>query len=196
MNTFLYDDDLQIKEAFSSIMSSDSFSDYIKKISANIRDKKLDKQNLDSILNEYNIRKIEDIKDEILDMLLAYINFILNDNIITEKEAGNFKLLKRFFKIKEGNFYHSRYKAIKEILNNQFKNIYSDNQIDLQEALLKVSLQELFDLSYDQFLEIANKEAKAALQRGADFNQLDTVFIENNKNNFFKRLFLKIFTWK
>jgi hypothetical protein len=178
MTTFLPENDLQLKEAFSHIISIEGFSDYIKKISALIYDNNLDRQRLDKILNEHNITQVEDIKEDILDMLLAYINFILEDNIIAENEAANFKQLKRFFRIKEGDFYNYRYTNIENILNRQFELIYADNQINTEEALHKVGLQELFDLSYDQFLELVNREVRAALERGASPDELDTVFIK------------------
>lgn len=177
MSTFLPENDLQLKEAFGHLISIEGFSDYIKKISALIHEDNLDRQNLDKILNEHNIRQVEDIKENVLDMLLAYINFILDDNVITENEASNLKQLKRFFRIKEGDFYNYRYSNIEDILNRQFALIYSDNRINPEEALHKVGLQELFDLSYDQFLELANREVRAAIERGASPDELDTVFI-------------------
>lgn len=108
--------------------------------------------------------------------MLVYINLIHNDNVITENEAGSLKILKRIFKIKKGDFYNYRYDEVKEILNRQFEPMYFDNQIDIEEALLKVGLQELFHLSYDQFIKLANEEVNAALYRGANLSDLDTVF--------------------
>ena len=136
----------------------------------------IDRPKVNEILKKYRIKQIEDIKEEILDLLLIYINIVLNDNVISETEARNVNLLKRFFKIKEGDFFNYRGHEVEKILYRQFVRIYSDNQIDTEEALHKVNLQELFDLNYDQFLEFNNKEAKVALQRGANLNDLDTVF--------------------
>ena len=66
------------------------------------------------------------------------------------------------------------YADVELLLEKQFEHMYQDNRIDTMEALQKVDLQELFDLSYDQFLEVCNKAAKAALARGADPTDLDT----------------------
>lgn len=148
--------DLQLEEAFNQLISTGSFSDYIKIISNSIKDNNLDTQMLDNTLREFNILRIEDIKEELFDLLLSYINLILEDNFITENEAKNLKFLKKIFKIKEGDFYNFRYKQIEEILDKQFQLIYSDNQINTKEALHKVGLQELFDLGYDQFLELVD----------------------------------------
>lgn len=176
MATFLPKDDLELNKTFETILSLENFSDYINEIIELIYTCEFDRSHLDRILKDNNIRQIEDIKEELLDLLIVYINLILNDNAITENEARDLKILKRVFKIKEGDFYNHRKHEIKEVLNRQFERIYSDNRIDEEEALLKVGLQELFDLSYDQFIELVNFEVKAALYRGGDLYDLDTVF--------------------
>lgn len=174
MPSFFPINDLELRKAFETIRTIENFSNYIREIVELIYTNEFDKFNLDRVLQLQNIPQIGDIKDETLDLLLVYINLVLNDNIITENEAGNVKILKRIFKIKEGDFYKYRYHEVEEILTRQFERIYSDNRIDADEALLKVELQELFDLSYDQFLDLVNEEVKAALNRGASLGDLDT----------------------
>lgn len=46
--------------------------------------------------------------------------------------------------------------------------MYQNDKIDNMEALQKIQLQELFDLSYDQFLKLSDKAVKSAINRGAD----------------------------
>lgn len=176
MSTFLPSKDSDTHKAFETILSIENFSSHINEIVEIIYTNEFDKQNLDKILKQHNIKKIDDLKEEILDLLLVYINLVLNDDIISDTEASNIKILKRVFKINEGDFYNFRYDEVYEVLNRQFERIYSDNEINNDEALFKVGLQELFDLSYDQFLELANEQVKAALQRGASLTELDTVF--------------------
>lgn len=176
MNTFLPTNNSELHKIFETILSIENFSDYINEIVELIYKDNFSSQTLDEVLERYGIKRIREIKDELLDLILVYINLILNDNVITENEAVSVKILKRVFKIKEGDFYNQRYSEVQDVLNRQFERIYSDNQINSNEALLKVGLQELFDLGYDQFLELVNKEVKAALYRGGDLNDLDTVF--------------------
>jgi hypothetical protein len=106
-------------------------------------------------------------------MIISYINVILNDNHITSKEADNVRYLKRCFKIHEGDFYSKKYPDIERILNRQFEYLYQDNKIDRMEALQKVHLQDLFDLSYDQFSKLSDKAVKSAISKGADPMDLD-----------------------
>ena len=173
----LVKDDLELHEAFELILSNENYSEYINDIVELIYKKQLDKTTIEKVLFEHHIGKIEHIQVEILDLLIAYINIILNDHKISEKEANNLKILKRFFKIKEGDFFKYRYREVEEILQRQFEQIYrNDNKIDTDEAIFKVGLQEIFDLSYDQFLDFNKKEVTDALTRGADLVELDTVY--------------------
>ncbi len=108
MSTFLPKDDLELHKTFGTILSIENFSDYINEITELIHTNELDRAHLDRILKEHHIKQIDEIKDELLDLLLVYINLILNDTIITENEAGNIRILKMVFKIKEGDFYNYR----------------------------------------------------------------------------------------
>ena len=56
----------------------------------------------------------------------------------------------------------------------QLHNIQSDNVVDKTEALMKVDLQEMFGLSYDQFLKIENEVSKESISKGAKPFDLDT----------------------
>ena len=49
-----------------------------------------------------------------------------------------------------------------------------DNYIDKDESIHKVNLQEAFGLNYDEFAQLSNQAALDALERGADWVDLDT----------------------
>ena len=174
METTLPKDDLELHEAFEVILSIRSFSDYINEIADLIYNNELNRENLKELLQRHQIKKIEDIKEELLDLLLIYINLILNNHIISDNEKQNVQILKIFFKIKEGDFYENRYYEIEDILHRQFERLYLDNNINKEEAIHKVGLQEIFDLGYDQFEEFKEKEIRSALERGAVITDLDT----------------------
>ena len=147
-------EDLELHEAFEIIMQLDDIPEYIKEISELIFIEGLNQKFLKEILAKYHINRVEDIKHDTLNLVIEYINIILNDHEITQKEQLNTSLLKRFFKIKEGDFYTLRYFEIKKIIHKQIEIIHRDNQISYEKALHKVEIQDLFDLSYDQFMEI------------------------------------------
>lgn len=174
MSTALPKNDLELREAFGIILSIKSFSDYIIDIAELIYNNELDRENIQKVLDEQKIKKIEDIKEELLDLLIVYINLILNDHIISDNEKFNVELLKKYFKIKEGDFHKYRFQEVEDILHRQFEIIYLDNDIDVQEAIHNVELQGLFNLSYDQFDEFKEKEIRRALNQGANISNLDT----------------------
>lgn len=175
MGLFLPYDDPELRSAFGTILTIENFSDYTNEIVELLYRGELSRANLRELLFEHRLSNIRDIKEEMLDVLLVYINLVLNDNVITENEIRNVKLLKRIFKIKEGDFYKYRYDEVSDVLGRQLARLYSDKRIDDAEALFKVGLQELFDLSYDQFLEFANVSDYEAIQKGAELTDLDTV---------------------
>lgn len=111
-------------------------------------------------------------------MVFDYLNRVLEDGVIEEKEYTNATLLKKIFRIKEGDFYKFRFDEIKQIILKQLFRIYSDNRVDEFEAVHKVQLQGLFDLSYDQMNDFSVEEAKTAIEKGADISDLD-IFLKS-----------------
>ncbi len=174
MQPALPKNDLELHEAFGIILSIESFSDYVIDIAELIYNNELNRENIQKILDEHKIRKIEDIHEELIDLLLVYINLILNDHIISDNEKFNVGLLKKYFKIKEGDFYTHRYQEVEDILHRQFERIYIDNNISKEEAIHNVDLQGLFNLSYDQFDKFKENEISRAIEHGADITNLDT----------------------
>ena len=117
------------------------------------------------------------IKAESLTVITDYIQCVLEDNILETEEMSTLFALKRFFRIQEGDFLKfKRHKTIKQILSEQLKRIYLDNKVDKSEACMKVDLQALFGLSYDEFLSFEQEAVEEALKRGADLSNLDTFY--------------------
>ena len=175
-SSILPTDDLELHEAFGINLSIKTFKPWITDIAELIYRNNLTRESLHTCLKEHGIKKVEDIKEDFLDLLIVYINLVLNDHIISENEHRNIQLLKMLFKIKEGDFHKYRNNEIEDVLHRQFERIYrNDDRITPEEAMHKVGLQELFDLSYDQLLKFKELEVRAAIERGADISKLDTV---------------------
>jgi len=180
----LIPDDMDLNKAFELILTIGSLSDASTSIAKLIYRNSLSAVSIKEVLKKYHLKSIIDLKEEMLDLVLIYINIILNDNKLSQNELTNVKLLKTAFKIQDRDFYKYRHQEIREILYKQLTRIYrDDNKIDDTEALYKVELQELFGLGYDQFLEFANDEDLLALERGANVLNLDT-FIPQTKYEF------------
>jgi len=66
-------------------------------------------------------------------------------------------------------------KEVSSIIKLQLDLMYQDdNYIDKDESIHKVNLQEAFGLNYDEFAQLGNQAALDALERGADWVDLDT----------------------
>lgn len=174
--------DSELRKAFETIPSIKQLSDPVLAISQLISTCELSHESIQDVLNKYQIEKITDLKLELLDLLITYANVILDDHIVSEKERFNIEILKKYFRIKEGDFFTYRYSEVENILHRQFEIIYSDNNVSREEAIHKVALQELFDLSYDQFEIFKQKEISQALDQGADISNLDTTTFPQSKN--------------
>ena len=132
--------------------------------------------NCNNVLKSFNT-DTNGIKAESLTVITDYIQCILDDNILETEEMNTLLALKRFFRIHEGDFLKfKRHEAIKQILSEQLRRIYLDNKVDKSEACMKVDLQALFGLSYDEFLSFEQEAVEEALKSGAELSNLDTFY--------------------
>jgi hypothetical protein len=177
METALPKDDLILHKAFETLSTEESSKEYIREIALLVVNDELIRENIQKILAKYGYT-LQDIKNDLLDILISYTNTILEDNIITENEKRNFTFLKLYFNIKEGDFYRYKLYEIKNILHQQFEKLYLDNNISEEEAEYSFNLQDMFDLSYDQFDTLKEGEVKRALENGANILNLDTANIK------------------
>lgn len=159
----LLKDDLELHEAFESIINKDDLPDYLKEISELIFVDGLNQKSLKDILEKFKIKKVEDVKNGALDLIIMYIDIILKDHAITKKERLNASLLKRFFKIKEGDFFNLKHSEIEGIICKQLMFIYEDKTVSYDEEIHIVEIMKIFDLSYDQFEKIKIQVFKSAL---------------------------------
>lgn len=126
-----------------------------------IIDEQMNSLALDKVLADKGIRRITDIKEKTLDVLLDYADIILEDDILTSDELRNLKMLKLFFRIEEGDFQkNNKFVRVESIIVRQLEKLYADNIIDEQEALHQSELQGVFGLGYDEYTNIVNKVAK------------------------------------
>ena len=111
-----------------------------------------------TILQMYGIRRISDIKNHTLDIVIDFALLCLEDGKLTEEEIKNTHFLKLFLGIEEGDFYRNGKKSeVKNILTKQLELIYADKKIDKQEALLMSDLQGLFGLNYMEYEEFISE---------------------------------------
>jgi hypothetical protein len=180
MNKTPFKEEENLKNIFSVIAKTD-LKNYTREIVELVINSKLSKENIKSILTKYSIQKVEIIKSELLDILIAYLNFILNDNLITKIEKENFEFLKLYFEIKDRDFYTYKLQEIKSIINRQFERIYADNLIIQSETESNDLLQDIFGLNYDQFDKMKESFVIKSIEQGAEITNLDTANVKLTK---------------
>jgi hypothetical protein len=180
MNKTPFKEEETLKNIFSEIAKMD-LKNYTREIVKLVVDGKLSKESIKSILTKYSIQKVELIKSELLDIIIAYSNFILNDNLLTMIEKENFEFLKIYFDIKDGDFYKYKLQEIKSIINRQFERLYADNLITQSETESNDLLQDIFGLSYDQFDKMKESFVIKSIEQGAEITNLDTANVKLTK---------------
>jgi len=183
---------MQLQKTFSYIISSNILKDVSLDIGEVIAKKGLTSSRKDclDILNIYGIKNLEDFKDKSIKLTLFYIVAALKDNLVSDEEIKNIRFLKLLFNIEEGDFVKEEYFAneVSKIIKTQIYLMHQDDdRIDTQEALHKVNLQEIFGLSYDQFLVLNNQEALDAIDRGSDWLEMDTYITVNEYSQWVKK---------
>ena len=131
---------------------------------------------LKKMISEYTTSS-EKLRWEAVDVIIDYVELILEDNILSPDEMHILRLMKLYFRVQEGDFLKQhKEEQIEHILCRQLELIYQDKQVDSNESVMKVDLQELFGLSYDQFLQFEHMAVEQALKNGADIKDLDTFY--------------------
>lgn len=102
-------------------------------------------------------------RQEMVDLLLHFLSSCLEDGKITAREIEAQRMLRRLLNIRDGDLYNERKDAVRRLIERQIDWMESDFQISHSEELYLVDLQRIFDLSYDQLLELAQPHVAEVL---------------------------------
>jgi hypothetical protein len=150
--------------------------EYLNEICNYIIDQTVSKEKVNQVLINHNINSAI-AKVDFIHLILEYIKRSLEDNILTTDEKKNIKLLKAWLSIKAGDFFLHNKLDVEKIISIQLSKIYEDEFVNDKEALLKVDLQEIFDLSFDQMNDYAITHASQSIYHGTDPKNLDVFLI-------------------
>jgi hypothetical protein len=142
------------KDIFEAIVTTETLPLYIHNLAETIVKQGLNKKAVHDRLLEDGISRMSDIKEDLLDLLLAYLHIILGDHVISEPEYLDFGLLKILFQIREGEFYNRKYHQVRSVIIGQLDYLSEDDVFEPKKNMLNVNLQDMFSLSYDQFQSI------------------------------------------
>ncbi len=164
-----------LSTTFAEIQKKLSLSPYLEEICISIYNKNISKGLVENYLTEYNVNKSL-AKVDFIHLIFEYIKVALEDNVLTVEEREDVKYLKQIFSIQPGEIYFHSKANVESTIACQMTRIYEDSYVTEEEALLKVDLQEVFDISFDQMNEFAKIEAGISIQKGADPKNLDIFF--------------------
>ena len=164
-----------LQDAIAKLLATKNYNDKTIAILQLVIDGKMRLPDVEATLTQIKIKRITDLKDQLVNVMFDYIDLCLEDDVLTQSEMQDFQTLQRFFRIQEGDFIRChKEREIKNVLTEQLRKIQSDKVVDKSEALMKNDLQAMFGLSYDQFLTIENEVSKESIKNGANPLDLDT----------------------
>lgn len=164
-----------LQDAVKNLLTTQKYNEKVVAILQLVSDGKMRLPDVEATLAQIKIKRITDIKDQLVNVMFDYIDLCLEDDVLTQSEMQDFQTLQRFFRIQEGDFIRChKEREIKNVLTEQLRKIQSDKVVDKAEALMKNDLQAMFGLSYDQFLAIENEVSKESIKNGANPLDLDT----------------------
>ena len=160
------------------------YSPAMTEIIQTIIDGKWSSMRYEEILSEYKVRSNSvEFKKESLDVAIQYAILCLEDDALSEDEIKGMYMLKRLLYIEEGDFYkYDRKQEVEGVLAAQLLKVYDDGEISYEEAIHKVDLQGLFNLSYEEFEDVVRDIAQNVYDHGADYFKLDTYSIKYKKD--------------
>lgn len=155
-----------IQETARELVARKEYPEVIKDALQLIVDRQMNSLALDKVLANKGIRRITDIKEKTLDVLLDYADIILEDDFLSQDELTNLQMLKLFFRIEEGDFQkNNKFKRVESIIVRQLEKLYADNILEYQEELHQSDLQGVFGLGHDEYMTIVNKVANEHMEK-------------------------------
>ena len=155
-NNIFHTDDF-LSYDFEKIVRHKNHCDYIREIAILVINRKFNQKNIKSVLSKYRIKSVNDIKTEILEMLIDYAIIVLADNKITEKEKENFNFLKDNLGIQEGDFYRYTPVYVSIIIKTLIEKIcWITNLQDKLEKKFDADMREFFSLNDEQLNQLKN----------------------------------------
>jgi hypothetical protein len=148
-----------LRRVFARYVANERLESPVGAIAELVARDELSRDAVNRVLAEYNVTVSGALRDSLLDLILDTARVSLQDHRLTVPEQQFFRELKAYLRIPEGAFYKHRRGEVTELLSAQARRMIDDGVVDLEESLQQVELQRLFDLGYDQYLELTREPA-------------------------------------
>jgi hypothetical protein len=155
----------RVQPFFSALASSGAYGGALTDIVASLAAGTLTPTRHRELFRQRGVRRDETQLKAELDILLAYVRTVLQHGPLSPDDRANIAQLKTILQIREGAFYLHRAAEVSALLQDQMEVTLADDMIDDAEDLQQVALQEIFDLSYDDYLMLVRRPVDAAWER-------------------------------
>ena len=177
-----------IADAFNHYLISHQSSDHLVKVVNLLLSGGLTRKAFDNLGEDLGLQHSPAYKEELLDLILFYIEYCLKDHAMTSEETLSVHQLKLLFRIEEGDFYKFKWKEVKELLASEMGRILDDKSVNQSEALHQADLQRAFDLSYDQYLELTKEQIEKIVDDLCDQITADEIVTDEERGELLQKL--------
>jgi hypothetical protein len=122
------------------------------------------------------------------DAILFAIERALSDYHLSRGELSELVKLKRLMGVAEGDLLAHRPERVAHILQGEIRRLLADRTIDAGETLHQVDLQEVFDLSYDEYRLLTRSAAEELVDALVDEITADGVITVEERARFERQL--------
>ena len=155
---------IQLAQFVAARLSDTAVTGWTRTLLAALAQPQASRQELEQILSSHGLSQNGAVRQQIIDLVLQFVDESLQDSGLTESLVVEIRTLKAFLEIREGEFFKYRPVEVSEILTNQLNRILGDFVIDRSEDLYQVELQAAFDLGYDQYFGLTRRAFEETME--------------------------------
>lgn len=103
------------------------------------------------------------LEEDLLELVVLFIGGCIRDHRLDDGERREIDRLKKLLGIREGSLFKSRRAEITGLIREEIELVLADRKVDREEALYQAVLQDVFDLSYDEYLSVTREAVRRIL---------------------------------
>jgi len=136
------------------LVEPDGTESAVDAVSTLIADGALSRESFDRLVAHHGVSESRTFRDHLLDLVLRRVRNTVRDHCITTDELDQIQQLAVTFQVAEGEYYRQRRAEVAEILQRELHRILEDERVDAFELSYLETLQRMFGLGYDQYVEL------------------------------------------
>jgi hypothetical protein len=152
-----------LREHFSTVLADAGSTGAVGEILSLLSQGSLEPDRFSDIVERHGLNRESWFWSQRLDLVLGYVSALIADGDLDADSLRSIANLKNCLGVTEGDFVTLRPAEVAAILAGELEQILEDDSIDEEEDLRQADLQAVFDLSYDQYLQLTRVEFERAM---------------------------------